>query len=1018
MQRTCAHCQRLLEFSGEPPRFCGYCGKPFADSPAPDTEALAQRAEAPTMPEQVGGYRLLRPLGAGGMGTVYEAEEVASGRRVALKLIAPEVEAGSAAVARFVQEGRLASRISHPHCVFVLAADQDAGRPYLVMELMPGETLEDLAARQGPLPPAQAVGLMLDVIAGLQEAHRHGVIHRDVKPSNCFLTADGRVKVGDFGLAKSLLSEVKLSQSGVFVGTLLFAAPEQVRGEPVNEQTDVYAVAATLFYLLTGQAPFQAADAAATLARIVADEAPSLRRLRPDMPEALDAAVRQGLERDRGRRWRDLEAFRLALLPFVAPQPGWAVVGRRFGGHLIDWFLLAVVGGLGQALVSSLLFSDEVEGPGTHPLQWAYDLLNPLAWVAYFALTEWRFGGSPGKLLLRLRVTNLGGKGPSLGQAVGRAVVYYALVWVTGDFLMSPLGEPNDAAQAMVEFFWRFPLACLSLVLGVGLLALPMRPRNGYRMLHDWLSGTRVLPLRWSDRPARLEQPRKPEVVALPAGGSVGPYEVRGRFPVAGASEVLAAHDPALDRPVWVWRRPAGSASLSAARGAVSRPTRLRWLAAGRQDERPWEAYLAPSGRPLRTFLDGAPSPAALGTLLHRLTEELEAGLGDGTLPPTLGLAQVWVADDGTAVLLDFPLEGTAEEGGQGGGKAQALAFLKDVARSVRASLPMAGAPLPRAWTSLLARLSGEGEPIASLRALSGELRLLVRRPAAVTRTRRAVQTILLTMLLTPGLFACMAPSGLLDYMPIAMLGARVDQTDRVSARLEQSSRVVLAVGLVNPDALGRLGALGGRHVDLGLRQRLDSQGDVHRTMQTARLEAVSPLTRAYALAVTPQVAPKLDALLRPALGFREEASTLAGWPPLWQPRFEAWVRLAVSVQVCLWPALWVVMAFVFRGGLSFRMVEIEVVRPDSRPASRWQCALRALAVWLPVTALLLASVWLWYWYWATWPEGGGYAGVLTASWVLWGLGLGLLPLYGVVALWSPTRPLQDRLAGTWLAIR
>src|SRR5262249_7217029 len=153
---------------------------------------------------RLGEYRLLRRLGAGGMGTVYEAED-AAGVRVAVKLIAPGRGLSAEAVERFRREGRLARAITDPRCVLVRAADADAGQPYIVMELMPGDTLKDLVEREGPLPPGRAVALALDVIDGLRAAHRLGVIHRDVKPGNCFLDADGRAKVGDFGLAKALI---------------------------------------------------------------------------------------------------------------------------------------------------------------------------------------------------------------------------------------------------------------------------------------------------------------------------------------------------------------------------------------------------------------------------------------------------------------------------------------------------------------------------------------------------------------------------------------------------------------------------------------------------------------------------------------------------------------------------------------------------------------------------------------------------------------------------------------------
>src|SRR5207244_797146 len=134
-----------------------------------------------------------------------------------------------------------------------------------------GSTLKDLVTDQGPLSPTHAVRLILDVIEGLEEAHLRGILHRDVKPANCFLQADGRVKIGDFGLSKSLIRDAHLTRTGTFLGTPLFASPEQVRGGQLGPTTDVYSVSATLYYLLVGRAPFEGGDAASTLARIVSD---------------------------------------------------------------------------------------------------------------------------------------------------------------------------------------------------------------------------------------------------------------------------------------------------------------------------------------------------------------------------------------------------------------------------------------------------------------------------------------------------------------------------------------------------------------------------------------------------------------------------------------------------------------------------------------------------------------------------------------------------------------------------
>ena len=324
MQLVCSHCSRDLEYYGERPLFCAYCGRRLGDAGMAATQTFDSDSpagppaapDAPRDPERIGGYRLVRLVGRGGMGSVYEAEDLESGRRVALKLLAGDSVASPEAVERFRREGRLASTIAHPRCVFVLAADEEEGRPYIVMELTPGETLQSLVERSGPLPPREATGKILDVIEGLTEAHQVGIIHRDVKPSNCFLEADGRVKIGDFGLSKSLGGNAQLTRTGAFLGTPLYASPEQIRCDPIDARTDVYSTAATLYFLLTGRPPFQESDAAATLARIVSEPAPSMRGSRRDVPAALDVAVLRGLERDRQRRWRDLAEFRAALVPF------------------------------------------------------------------------------------------------------------------------------------------------------------------------------------------------------------------------------------------------------------------------------------------------------------------------------------------------------------------------------------------------------------------------------------------------------------------------------------------------------------------------------------------------------------------------------------------------------------------------------------------------------------------------------------------------------------------------------
>jgi eukaryotic-like serine/threonine-protein kinase len=182
-----------------------------------------------------GPYRIGRLLGRGGMGEVYEAESLETGRRLALKLLRSRLEKADDR-ARFLREGQLAASISHPHTVYIFGSEEIEGRPVISMELLPGGTLKDRVTARGPLPPAEAVAAVLDIIGGLDAAQAAGVLHRDIKPSNCFIDDDGAVKVGDFGLSISTLArDVHHDlEMGAFQGTPQFAPPEQLRGEPLD----------------------------------------------------------------------------------------------------------------------------------------------------------------------------------------------------------------------------------------------------------------------------------------------------------------------------------------------------------------------------------------------------------------------------------------------------------------------------------------------------------------------------------------------------------------------------------------------------------------------------------------------------------------------------------------------------------------------------------------------------------------------------------------------------------------
>ncbi len=710
MQVVCAKCHRALDYSGQCPSFCAYCGQalsestlqtPSASDPEAATQAPLSTAQARQAPAAVGGYRIGRELGSGGMGAVYEAEEVATGRHVALKLIKPEYAGSADAVERFRQEGRIASRLVHPRCVFVLAVDEEAGRPYIVMELMPGATLKELVGEHGALPPAQAIALILDVIDGLQAAHRLEVIHRDVKPSNCFLEADGRVKVGDFGLAKSLVQDGHLTKTGAFVGTPHFASPEQIRTEPIDVRTNVYSVAATLYYLLTGKPPFFGSNTAATLARIVTDPPPPLRSLRPELSPALERVVLRGLERDRDRRYPDLEAFRQALLGLV-PEP-LSVGGmiRRVAAYVTDIFLFGLIIGYGvQLAFGALLPGTSATAPSI--LQVSVSLL---LLAAYFLVTERALGASLGKLLLGLRTCSANSvDSPTWTAAALRSLLFVGFAFPAA-FLLPLLDAPSLRELG----------GNVCLIVGTGLIASTMRPQNGYRGLHEILSGTRVVqPVRPRESvPASggwllsfLHGRRQTPMQTGPLPQRIGGFAIRGALKWTAADKVLLGEDASLGRRVFLWLRPASAPALDQARRDVGRRTRLRWLGSGTQGDLQWDAILAPLGSPLPEFVHGEGTLAwrEARRLLEDLADELAAAIADGTLPGALTVAQVWVQQDGRAQLVDLPLT-TAAPDEDNGGDAQQRA-LRLLARVV--ALALDGSARPAAARAACERLRNE----------------------------------------------------------------------------------------------------------------------------------------------------------------------------------------------------------------------------------------------------------------------------------------------------------------------
>ncbi|HUF61490.1 MAG TPA: protein kinase [Verrucomicrobiales bacterium] len=607
---------------------------------------------------QVGKYTLLGKLGQGGMGVVYEAEHEESGRRVALKLLSPEAPQAEETKQRFLNEASLAASLSHRRITFVYEAGEVDGDFFIAMELMPGRTLSDVVRESGPMPVARAVDAVLDVLEGLEAAHRAGVIHRDVKPSNCFVDGEERVKIGDFGLSKSLTATSDLTRTGAFMGTPQFCAPEQIRGGVVDGRTDLFAAAATLFYLIAGRTPFTGGPAA-VIAQIVADDAPLLDTVAMGVPKALAKVVARGLAREPGRRFRDVAEFRRALTPFSSAGTSIADLGRRVAAFFIDVFMIGLLTGLGIAMVNMSL---ALRGAAldTAALRFAGGI-NTAVIVLYFILLEGCWGRTLGKQWLGLRVLGIAGEPPGLGRSMLRSAILPGLAWLPVEafemrFALDQLGSQVDVSQldlwsqVVIPELLSFAKFALAL-----LVCVSMRKDNGMRGLHELASGTRVVRVSGSD-PA----PEKPEAVRfLPvaASGRVGPFEVQGKLRSDAGLEVFAGWDPTLERRVWIFR---GKACYepSSARVAVIRQTRQRWLRRGIEAGEVWQAFEAAEGAPLKAAAaTGTLRWPVAGRILLQVAEELEAALADGTLPERLEMSQVWVDSHGEVKLLDFPLQ-------------------------------------------------------------------------------------------------------------------------------------------------------------------------------------------------------------------------------------------------------------------------------------------------------------------------------------------------------------------------
>jgi serine/threonine protein kinase len=254
------------------------------------------------LPRSIGGYRIVERIGKGAMGVVYSACDDRQARRVAIKVMMTDLEGDPETRERFYREAKIAGRLQHRNLISVYDMGEEDGRLYMVMELLHGDTLNDYLKRVHALSLETTLDFMAQMCEGLAVAHVHGIFHRDIKPGNIFVQADGSLKVLDFGVAR--LADSNMTASGFIVGTPDFMSPEQARGAEIDHRSDIFSTGAVFYYMLSGRKPFSAPDLPAVLHKVEAEDPAPLTEL--EAPAGLAKIISRALAKSVTRRYQEL----------------------------------------------------------------------------------------------------------------------------------------------------------------------------------------------------------------------------------------------------------------------------------------------------------------------------------------------------------------------------------------------------------------------------------------------------------------------------------------------------------------------------------------------------------------------------------------------------------------------------------------------------------------------------------------------------------------------------------------
>ena len=955
----------------------------------------------PTQPQELqpgssfGEYRITRLLGRGGMGAVYEAVHLTDGRVVALKLLSVELDKMDSRQ-RFLREGQIAAAINHPNAVYIYGTEEIGGTPVIAMELVPGGTLEDKVKERGPLPVAEAVEDILQVIDGLDAALAAGVLHRDVKPANCFVNSAGVVKIGDFGLSKPVDGEEqqKLTRTGVFLGTPVFSSPEQLLGETLDARSDIYAVGVTFYYLLAGELPYQSGSMMQVVAAVLNGAPAALTSHRADLSPDVVAVVMKAMARKTADRYQSYGDFREAVLALRKPETSPATLWDRARAGFVDLVVTGAITWLvsvGLAAWSGTVYS----ASSPHGLKVGF-VIGLVVAVLATGVPEGLLGVTVGKWLVGIRVAGLDGRVPGLLRGFARVAVFQTidLLGVLAQIL--PL---NLTLRAWLVFCTNFGLRALLLV--------TVRRSNGWMMLQDLLSGTRVLRPQVEAAQRRGAAQHREAPVLNGTERRIGPYAVTG--PAGPGSDVLAGWDASMQRAVWIVPRDAGTPEVTQARRDLARLTRLRWVAGRRSSGENWDAFEAPAGEALSSRAARGVSWEVMRGWMLDLSGELVSAEADGTLsaPPAAGA--LWVTPGDRLVV---------PESADAADSPQALLFaVTDLAR------PSAGGttPLPRYASRALA----EARAAQSAGEVERIFKATLGRPAAISRARRSglVAGTLVAALFVPVLSivpirqqANADPDGrklsaLLQFVEDSAharpdsLRAKPPVESGLMARFNRALKKAgwfpsdSALDRLTPEEYRRERRLTEIYVAGNL------AGRIRDSLNTSVL-AQSPPDRRLSRNILKEFAVVDSADLRSARMLVD--STWRGVPP--GTTVDLLVRVVSAVLFVFVP--WfiagcaILIGLIARRGALMRGFQLDIVTSDGAPAGRARILLRNLVIWSPIVAPLVMDLAVE----ATAPAHA--AAALDAATVV----MAFLLLCGLaMSIWSPERGPGDRVAGTYL---